>query len=42
METARAQLEASLREEQQMANWIDSNVDKVTMEYVNRRQRQAA
>jgi ferritin-like metal-binding protein YciE len=42
MDTARAQLEASLREEQQMANWIDSNVDKVTMEYVNRRQRQAA
>ncbi|WP_456710794.1 ferritin-like domain-containing protein [Bradyrhizobium sp. USDA 4452] len=34
MEAARAPLEASLREEESMAAWIDANVEKVTMDYV--------
>lgn len=41
VEQARAQLETSLKEEQRMAQWIDANVEKVTMEYLER-QRQAA
>ncbi|MGY3440187.1 MULTISPECIES: ferritin-like domain-containing protein [unclassified Bradyrhizobium] len=34
MEAARAPLEASLREEERMAAWVDANVAKVTMDYV--------
>lgn len=41
VEQARALLETSLKEEQRMAQWIDANVEKVTMEYIAR-QRQAA
>lgn len=41
VEQARAPLETSLKEEQRMAQWIDANVEKVTMEYIAR-QRQAA
>src|SRR4051795_13303870 len=35
MESAKAPLEMSLKEEERMAEWIDSNIGKVTMEYVN-------
>ncbi|MCK1419248.1 ferritin-like domain-containing protein [Bradyrhizobium sp. 180] len=38
---AKPLLEVSLKEEQRMAAWIDSNVEKVTMEYLTH-QRQAA
>lgn len=38
---AKGLLEKSLQEEQRMAAWIDSNVEKVTMEYLAH-QRQAA
>jgi ferritin-like metal-binding protein YciE len=38
---AKADLETSLKEEQRMAAWIDSNVEKVTKEYLEH-QRQAA
>ena len=38
---AKDPLETSLKEEQRMAAWIDSNVEKVTMEYLAH-QRQAA
>lgn len=38
---AKEPLEASLKEEQRMAAWIDSNVEKVTMEFLAH-QRQAA
>jgi ferritin-like metal-binding protein YciE len=41
MAEAKEPLEASLKEEQRMAAWIDSNVEKVTMEYLAH-QRQAA
>jgi ferritin-like metal-binding protein YciE len=41
VEQARAPLQMSLEEEQRMAQWIDANVEKVTMEYIAR-QRQAA
>jgi len=41
-DSARAPLEQSLKEEERMAHWIDSNVEKVTMEYLSREQRQAA
>lgn len=41
MSEAKAPLETSLKEEQRMASWIDSNVEKVTMEYLTH-QRQAA
>ncbi|PJG54028.1 hypothetical protein CVM73_16540 [Bradyrhizobium forestalis] len=41
MPEAKAPLETSLKEEQRMAAWIDSNVEKVTMEYLTH-QRQAA
>jgi ferritin-like metal-binding protein YciE len=34
MESARAPLQASLQEEQEMAAWIDANVGNVTREYV--------
>ncbi|MBV9456566.1 MAG: ferritin-like domain-containing protein [Bradyrhizobium sp.] len=41
-EAARIPLEQSLKEEQRMASWIDSNVEKITMEYLNYQERQAA
>jgi ferritin-like metal-binding protein YciE len=41
-ETSRSLLEMTLREEEQMASWIDANVQKVTMLYVAREQRRAA
>ncbi|HLG80924.1 MAG TPA: ferritin-like domain-containing protein [Bradyrhizobium sp.] len=41
-EAARAPLQQSLREEERMAQWIDSNVEKVTMEYLSHEQRRAA
>jgi ferritin-like metal-binding protein YciE len=41
VEQARAPLQMSLEEEQRMAQWIDANVEKVTMQYIAR-QRQAA
>ena len=39
---ARAPLEACLKEEERMAEWIDANVEKVTMAYLQHEQRQAA
>jgi len=42
MDQARAPLLQSLQEEERMADWIDGNVEKVTMEYLQRQQRQAA
>ena len=41
-ENARTLLEASLREEEQMADWIAANVEKVTLDYLNREMRAAA
>lgn len=41
MESARAPLEMSLREEEQMAAWIDANVGKVTKAYVLHEQQAA-
>ena len=41
-ESAKAALEASLREEEKMASWIDANVQKVTMQYLALEQRSAA
>jgi ferritin-like metal-binding protein YciE len=40
--TSRSLLEMSLREEEQMASWIDANVQKVTMQYVAHEPRRAA
>ena len=40
-ESARVPLEASLREEERMAAWIDANIAKVTMEYVRHEEHQA-
>jgi ferritin-like metal-binding protein YciE len=37
MARARSQLEASLKEEERMAAWIDANVGKITAEYVSQR-----
>jgi ferritin-like metal-binding protein YciE len=42
VDAARAPLEQSLKEEQRMASWIDANVEKITMEFLNHQQRQAA
>lgn len=42
LESARAPLEQSLHEEERMADWVDANVEKVTMEYLQHQQRQAA
>lgn len=39
---AKALLEQSLEEERRMASWIDSNVEKITLEYLDHQQRQAA
>ena len=41
-DSARLHLQASLREEEQMARWIDANVEKVTLAYLNREVRAAA
>lgn len=38
---AKADLETSLKEEQRMAAWIDSNVENVTMEFLEHRRRAA-
>jgi NAD-dependent dihydropyrimidine dehydrogenase PreA subunit len=35
-DNARPHLQASLREEEQMAKWFDANVEKVTLAYLNR------
>jgi ferritin-like metal-binding protein YciE len=40
--SAQALLEMSLKEEQQMAKWIDANIENVTRQYVNFEQRRAA
>jgi ferritin-like metal-binding protein YciE len=42
LESAKMPLEQSLQEEQRMASWIDSNVEKITMDYLQHEQRQAA
>jgi ferritin-like metal-binding protein YciE len=42
VEDARAPLEASLKEEEQMASWVASNVEKVTMTFLQHAQQQAA
>jgi ferritin-like metal-binding protein YciE len=41
-DSARSLLEQSLREEEQMAAWVDQNVEKITMAYLNKEQRTAA
>src|SRR4051794_28447499 len=41
VESARAPLEESLHEEERMADWIDKNIGKVTMEYVSHQQQAA-
>jgi len=41
-DNTRAHLEVSLREEEQMAQWVAANVEKVTMAYVAREARAAA
>jgi ferritin-like metal-binding protein YciE len=41
-ESAKPALEASLREEEKMASWINANVQNVTMQYLAREQRSAA
>jgi ferritin-like metal-binding protein YciE len=42
LDAARAPLEASLKEEERMASWVASNVEKVTLDYVNHAQQKAA
>jgi len=42
VEQARTLLETSLKEEERMADWIDANVEKVTMAYLQHEQQQAA
>ena len=41
-DNARSNLETSLREEEQMAEWIAGNVEKVTLAYLNREVKAAA
>ena len=41
-DSARALLEQSLKEEEAMAAWVDQNVGKVTIAYLNREERAAA
>jgi len=41
-DNTRAHLEVSLREEEQMAQWVAANVEKVTLAYVAREARAAA
>jgi len=38
----RGLLEQSLNEEEAMASWVDQNIGKVTMEYLNKEERAAA
>ncbi|WP_454622185.1 ferritin-like domain-containing protein [Bradyrhizobium cenepequi] len=42
VDSARPLLEASLKEEERMADWVEANVEKVTMQYVDIQRRQAA
>jgi ferritin-like metal-binding protein YciE len=42
MDSARAPLELSLKEEERMAAWVESNVEKVTMQYLTHQQHRAA
>jgi ferritin-like metal-binding protein YciE len=35
-------LEESLREEERMAQWVDKNVDKITLEYIKQEEKAAA
>jgi len=42
VEEARAPLQQSLQEEERMAEWVDANVEKVTLEFVRHEERQAA
>jgi ferritin-like metal-binding protein YciE len=42
VDSARPLLEASLKEEERMAAWVEANVEKVTMQYVDIQGRQAA
>jgi ferritin-like metal-binding protein YciE len=42
MDQSRSALETSLREEQQMAQWIDANVENVTRAYLRNEARQSA
>jgi ferritin-like metal-binding protein YciE len=41
-DSAKSLLEQSLKEEEAMAAWVDQNVEKVTLAYLNREQRAAA
>jgi ferritin-like metal-binding protein YciE len=41
-DSARAPLETSLKEEERMAAWVVSNVEKITLEYASREERKAA
>jgi ferritin-like metal-binding protein YciE len=41
-DSAKPLLEQSLKEEEAMAAWVDQNVEKVTLAYLNREQRAAA
>src|SRR3954452_6724107 len=41
-DTAKPLLEQSLKEEEAMAAWVDQNVEKVTLAYLNKEQRAAA
>lgn len=41
-DSARTPLEQSLKEEEEMAAWVDQNVQKVTMAYLDKEQRAAA
>jgi ferritin-like metal-binding protein YciE len=41
-ESARTTLEQSLKEEEAMASWVDQNVEKVTLAYLDREEREAA
>ncbi|WP_315736985.1 DUF892 family protein [Bradyrhizobium sp. SZCCHNR1093] len=42
VEEARAPLEQSLQEEERRAEWVDSDVEKVTLEFVRHEERQTA
>jgi ferritin-like metal-binding protein YciE len=42
VDSARAPLETSLKEEERMAAWVASNVEKVTLDYARREERKAA
>lgn len=41
-ESAKALLEQSLKEEEEMAAWVDRNVAKVTLDYLSKQERAAA